>query len=99
MRLAGDRLVDGEYVPVNIEELPGGSLQGYSAALDLYLRWEGGELVFYDPATEGRTATFEDERARANAERDARLAEQARADAAEERILQLEEQLRRNESQ
>ena len=87
-RLAGDRLVDGGYVAIDIEELPGGSLQGYSGALELQLRWEDGELVFYDPATGQRIATLEDERARADAER------AARADA-EARVRELEEQLRR----
>ena len=100
-RLAGDRLVDGGYVSVPIDELPDGSLQGYSAVLDLSLRWVRGELVFYDPATEQRIATFEDERARAdnaeterNAERQARITEQARAAAAEARVRELEEQLK-----
>ena len=69
-RLAGERLVDGEYVPIPIEELPDGSLQGYSAALNLHLR---GELVFYDPATGRPIATLADERARADA--DARVRE------------------------
>ena len=27
-RLVGERLVDGEYVPIDVEELTGGSLQG-----------------------------------------------------------------------
>ena len=31
-RLAGDRLVNGQYQPMLIEELPDGVLQGYSAA-------------------------------------------------------------------
>ncbi len=77
-RLAGDRLVDGEYGPMPIDELPDGSLQGYSAVLNLSLRWQRGELVFYDPATEQHITTFEDERSRAGAE-------QARADTAEAR--------------
>ena len=38
-RLAGDRLVDGQYVPITIEELPDGNLQGHSAALNLNLQW------------------------------------------------------------
>ena len=42
-------------------------MQGYSAALDLHLRWERGELVFCDPTTGRRIATLEDERARAAA--------------------------------
>ena len=82
-RLAGERLVDGEYVAIDIEELADGSWQGYSAILDLHLRWEDGELVFYDPATGRRIATLEDERARANTEREARAAAEARADTAE----------------
>ena len=89
-RLAGDRLVDGEYVPVEITELPDGSLQGYSPALGLHLRWERGELAFHDPATDAHIATFESERerafrerARADAELAARIAEQSRADTAE----------------
>ena len=83
-RLAGERLVDGAYVSMDIEELPGGSLQGYSAVLGLYLRWERGELAFYDPATGRRIVTLEDER--------------ARADAAEARVRDMEEQLRRRRS-
>ena len=50
-RLAGDRLLDGVYVPMRIDELQEGVLQGYSAALNLYLRWEHGQLGWYDPAT------------------------------------------------
>ena len=79
-RLAGERLVEGEYVAIEIEELPEGNLQGYSPVLDLYLRWESGELVFYDPATGRPIATLEDERA-------ARLV-------AEARVRELEELLR-----
>ena len=69
--LGGDILVDGRYRPVAIEEVGDGALQGYSPMLDLYLRWERGELTLIDPATGRRIATFEDERARADAERDA----------------------------
>ena len=101
-RLAGDRLVDGEYVAIEIEELADGSLQGYSGALDLNIRWEDGELVFYDPATGRPIATLEDERARADTAEARAQAEQARADAerearvaAEARVRELEEQLRR----
>ena len=111
-RLAGERLAEGEYVAIDIEELPDGSLRGYSPALNLYLHWEQSELVFYDPATARPIATLEDERARADSaqaelslEREARVTEQARADAAEAeltaeraRVRDLEEQLRRQGS-
>ena len=101
-RLAGDRLVNGEYQPMVIEDLPGGVLQGYSAALNLNLRWEDGQLVWHDPATRQRIVTLDDERVRADSERQARLSEQARADneqqqriQAEARIQQLEAELDR----
>ncbi len=86
--LTGERLADGEYVAIDIEELEGGDLQGYSEALDLNIRWERGELVFYDPATGRPIATLADER-------EARAAAEARADSAEARVRELEELLRR----
>lgn len=90
-RLAGDRLVDGQYQPIDIEELADGSLQGYSEALNLYLRWENGNLGWYDPATGQHIPTFEGERS-------ARIEAENRAEMAEARVRELEEQLqqRRN---
>ena len=104
VRLAGDRLVDGVYQPIDIEELPGGVLQGYSPALDLYLRWERGELRWHDPATGRHIATFESQRealiderearataeAERNAEREARMAAEARVRELEGRLGQLD---------
>ena len=94
-RLAGDRLVDGQYQPITVDELADDILQGFSAALNLYLRWERGQLGWYDPATGRHIATFEEERTarlqaegRAENEREARLL-------AEARVRELEEQLRR----
>ena len=89
-RLAGDRLVNGAYAPIDIDELPDGSLQGYSAALNLYLRWQDGQLLWIDPATGEHIATFDSERNRADRERN-------RADTAEARIRELEERLRLSE--
>lgn len=86
-RLAGFRLVDGAYVPIDVAELPGGDLQGYSATLGLNLRSAGEELEFFDPETGRRITTFEDERARANAAED-------RATTAEARVRELEAELR-----
>ncbi len=99
--LAGDRLVEGKYVPIEIEELGvGGELRGYSEVLKLYLCWEDGLLRFYDPVEHGYLLThFETEdllevereraymeHARANAEAEARRA-------AEAEIRRLREQL------
>ena len=80
-RLAGDRLVGGEYEPIEIEEVSEGMLRGYSAVLNVYLYWHEGELRFYDPATGRPLPTLSGERA-------ARLT-------AEARVRELEEQLRR----
>ena len=93
-RLAGDTLVNGRYEPLPIEELPDGSLQGYSRVLNLHLRWEQGGLGWYDPDTGRHITTLEDERS-------ARIRESLRADSehqariqAEDRVRELEEQLR-----
>ena len=87
-RLAGDRLVGDRYQPIDIDELAADELQGYSAALQLHLRWERGELGLYVPETGRHIATLEDERARADRELAARMV-------AEARVRDLEEQLRR----
>ena len=101
-RLAGDRLVDGRYEPVDIDELAMEVLQGYSAALHLHLRWERGEFGLYVPETGLHIATFTSERARADEERAGRIQAEARADQerasrlqAEARMREMEEQLRR----
>lgn len=62
-RLAGDRLVGSEYQPIPIEEMAAGVLQGFSAVLNLYIRWDQGQLGWYDPATGRHITTFSDERA------------------------------------
>ena len=91
LRLAGDRLVEGRYEPIAIEELEDGALQGYSEELNIYLRWEQGQLRLHDPATGRHIARFEDERARADAEREARIEErEARATAEAERNAERE---------
>ena len=95
LRLAGDRLVEGGYEPIAVEEVEEGVLQGYSAALNLRLRWEQGQLRWHDPATGRHILTFDDQRDRADAERDARLRAESRADSAESRIRELEEENRR----
>ncbi|MCE2459126.1 MAG: Uma2 family endonuclease [Dehalococcoidia bacterium] len=94
-RLAGERLVEGEYRPIEIANLAGGILQGRSDVLALDLRWHDGRLEWYAPGTGRHIATFDDERAaRIQAETRVERAE-ARADTAEARSRQLEEELRR----
>ena len=75
-RLAGDRLVDGQYEPIATLEVEDGVLQGYSTVLGLLVRWEHGELRWRDPRTGQEIPTFEQEREARLAEQEARLAEQ-----------------------
>ena len=91
VRLAGDRLEGEEYRPIALEEPEEGVVQGYSSVLDLYLRWERGHLVLIDPLSNRPIATLASERARADSERTARLA-------AEARVRELEERLRGQQS-
>ena len=96
-KLAGDRLVEGQYEPVEIEQLPDGVLQGYSRSLNLNLRWEEGRLAWHDPATGRPIARLEDERqarvhaeARADSERETRIQAEARVDNERETRIQAE---------
>ena len=86
VRLAGDRLEGVEYRPIAVEEPEESVVQGYSAVLDLYLRWEQGQLSWIDPATSRPIATLASERARADSERAARLAAEARVQELEARL-------------
>ena len=93
--LAGDRLIDGEYHPIPIEHIADGILQGYSEVLNLHLRWEHGQLKWYDPETGRHIVTFEDEREARLQEREDRLQERgarilAQAEAREEREARLQ---------
>ena len=93
--LAGDRLTDGAYQPVDIEALGEGRLRGYSEALGLYVCWEEGMLRFFDPRTENYLRSHEEDSGRADEERAGRMAAEARAESAESRVTELEAELRR----
>ena len=80
-RLAADRLVDGRYQPIDIARVSNEEWQGYSAALDLYLAWSAGQLLWIDPATSSPITTLADER--------------AARQRAEARVLELEAELQR----
>ncbi len=86
--LAGDRLVSGEYVPIAIETLEEGVHQGYSAVLDVLIRWTRGRLEWLDPRTGEPVPGLEDER-------QSRLSAEARLRESQTRVRELEEQLRR----
>ena len=94
-RLAGDRLVGDHYEPIEIVEIESGVLQGESEALNLWLRWEDGELGWYDPLTGEHIPTFDMVQEQLAAERQARQDERAVRQASETRVRELEEELRR----
>ena len=50
--LKGLRLVNGEYEPIEMTNLPNGAVSGYSEVLGLTLLWDGDELRFIDPISE-----------------------------------------------
>ena len=58
--LAGDRLVDGVYHPIEVVQLGERSYRGRSAALGLDLCWEDGQLRWYDPAGGRYLLTYDD---------------------------------------
>ena len=84
-KLAGDRLMDGQYVPIDIEEIEEEVLQGHSAVLNLLVRWNHGQLRWIDPQTGQEIPTFEQET--------------ARADAAEARVRELEAELNQRQQE
>jgi hypothetical protein len=104
--LAGDRLVNGTYEPIGVNEVGNAMHWGYSEVLGLYLCWEYGYLHWYDPAGQGYLETYDQEA-------DSRIAAEARARqlegesaierdgrlAAEERNRELEAEIRRLQNQ
>ena len=84
--------MDGRYEPIAIEEVEDGVLQGYSAALSLFVRWERGELRWHDPETGQGIPTFEREREGRLAERESRMAAEARVRELEAELAQRKEE-------
>ncbi len=84
-RLAGDTLEVGIYRPLTIDEIAPEVLQGYSSVLNLFIRWDHGQLLWWDPDTDAPILTYEDQ--------------QRRADEAEARVRELEEEIQRLSSQ
>ena len=100
--LAGDTLVDDEYVPIEVVAESGGRHRGYSEILELELWWEEGKLRFRDPASGQFLLTPQELYERAEEEHADRMAAEARAGTAEARagtaearVAELEAELRR----
>ena len=97
IRLAGDRLVDDSYEPIPVEILEDGVMQGYSSVVNLHIRWEHGELRWHDPETGQHILRYSDLHDQARSEHEAREAAENRAETAEARVRELEEELQRRQ--
>ena len=96
--LAADRLVDGRYQPIPIEQFGEELWQGYSQVLDIHIQWERvyqplywdkGMLEFYDSRMDRRLSTMTQELAGYYTERARRLAAEGRVRELEERLGRL----------
>ena len=85
--LAGDRLVNGEYEPIEVTSDEDGVVRGYSEVLGLTLCWVEGRLRFYDPVSGEYLLTYSESEAE-------RQAAKERAAAAELEVRRLREQIR-----
>jgi len=94
-QLNGLKLVDGEYQPIELTTEPDGILKGYSEVLELSLAWDNGWPRFYDPAGGTYLETWRQDREALRATQGALQAERRARLAEQERIRQLEEELRR----
>ncbi len=83
--LAGDRLVDGRYEPIDIERDGDSYYWGYSETLGLYVCWDAGKLRWYDPRTDSYLLTSDEEADRADRAEESAAREAAARQLADER--------------
>ncbi len=89
--LAGDRLLGNAYLPIDIIHTNDGNHWGHSEALNLDICWQSGRLRWWNPATQAYLETHDEVAEARLAEREARLA-------AEARVRELEAELARRQS-
>ena len=97
--LAGDRLVEGVYQPIELTTEPDGILKGYSEVLGLSFCWDQGWPRFHDPASGTYLQNWREERETRAADRAALAEAEARAASAEAEVRLLREQLRRRQEE
>ena len=81
--LAGERLVEGEYYPIDTATGADGVIFGYSLELDVTICWDNGEFRLRNPRTGEDILRYDEERA-------ARLSAEAENQRLRERLRQLE---------
>ena len=85
--MAGERLVDGEYRPYDLQVAPDGSVRGYSELLRPRFYWDGEAFDVLDPQT-GKTID------KFRLEREARFAAEERAREVERTAAEREREVR-----
>ena len=96
--LKGERLIDGEYVPYDLNVEPDGSVWSRSEVLELDFIWDGEQFSIRDALTEDRIdprASVELERIRADVAESRAEAAEGRAERERQARLEAEAQLRR----
>ena len=88
--LAGDRLVDGEYQPIEIQVVGDRTYRGYSEVLGLWVYWDERQLRWFDPKAEQFLRTHDEEYQRAELEAYERQRAELRAVQAENRAIEAE---------
>ena len=88
--LAGDRLVEGEYQPIEIQVVGDRTYRGYSEVLGLWVYWDERQLRWFDPKSEQFLRTHDEEYARAELEAYERQRAELRAVQAENRAIEAE---------
>ena len=83
--LAGDRLVEGKYEPIEIQVVGDRTYRGYSEVLGLWVYWDERQLRWFDPETGRFLRTHDEEYARAELEAYERQRAELRAIDAETR--------------
>ena len=83
--LAGDRLVEGKYEPIEIQVVGDRTYRGYSEVLGLWVYWDERQLRWFDPKSERFLRTHDEEYARAELEAYERQRAELRAVQAENR--------------
>ena len=83
--LAGDRLVEGKYEPIEIQVVGDRTYRGYSEVLGLWVYWDERQLRWFDPKAEEFLRTHDEEYARAELEAYERQRAELRAVEAETR--------------
>ena len=88
--LAGDRLIEGKYEPIEIQVVGDRTYRGYSEVLGLWVYWDERQLRWFDPKSERFLRTHDEEYQRAELEAYERQRAELRAVQAETRAIEAE---------